>query len=208
MNSNKIIDILAKTVSGISFPILMPTYAVIMVFTCTYLWFMPARPLVTVTLVTLGLTAMLPIIAIYFLHYTGVISDPMLNERRDRTIPYALSAVCYGALAVYLNAINAPLWMVTYTIGAALLVLVMLPINLRWKISGHAAGAGGLTALSIFIVYMGYCRFEGLTLPCCIIALAGCVGTARLLLNRHTLSQVAAGFILGFVTLYLSLIIA
>lgn len=204
---NDYLKIIARAISGVTFPILMPTYAIIMVFTCTYLWFMPARPLITVTLVTIGLTAMLPIIVIYFLNYTGVITDPLLNNSRDRTIPYGVSAVCYGGLALYLNAINAPVWMVTYTVGAAILVLIMLGINLRWKISGHAAGMGGLTALAIFIVYMGYCRFQGFVLPSLVIVAAGCVGTSRLVLERHTLAQVVAGFALGFVVLYLSMIL-
>lgn len=204
---NDYLRTISKALSGISFPILMPTYAIIMVFTCTYLWFMPARPLITVTLVTIGLTAMLPIIVIYFLNYTGIITDPLLNNSRDRTIPYGVSALCYGALALYLNAINAPVWMVAYAVGAAILVIAMLAINLRWKISGHAAGMGGLTALAIFITYMGYCRFQGLTLSTLVIVAAGCVSTSRLLLERHTLAQVAAGFVLGFVILYLSMII-
>ncbi|MDE6449538.1 MAG: hypothetical protein K2L41_05600, partial [Muribaculaceae bacterium] len=82
----KTITLISRIISGLTFPLLMPTYAMLVAFATTFLFFLPGQPILTVSLVTLGITAMLPIIAIYILHHVGIISDPLLNSRRDRTI--------------------------------------------------------------------------------------------------------------------------
>ncbi|MDE6085536.1 MAG: hypothetical protein K2G40_03935, partial [Muribaculaceae bacterium] len=163
--------------------------------------------LVTVLLVTLGVTIMLPVIAIYILPATGRISAPLLNNRHDRTIPFAVTALCYLGLSGYLWKIHAPGWMTAFMLGAAALVGIVLIINSFWKISGHAAGLGGLTALTVFLTYRGF-SLGGLSLPAMIIILSGIVCTCRLLLNRHSLSQVAAGYFLSLVVIYTSLLVA
>lgn len=204
---NKIINIPARIISAIAFPILMPAYAILIAFTQTYLRLLPGNTLITVLLVTIGVTIMLPVIAIYVLHMTGRISDPLLNNRRDRAIPFALSALCYLGLSGYLWKIHAPGWMTAFMLGAAALVGIILIINSFWKISGHAAGMGGLTALTVFLTYRGF-FLGGLTLPVLIVLASGIVCTCRLLLNRHSLSQVAAGYFLSFIVIYTSLLVA
>lgn len=199
---------ISRLISGLTFPLLMPTYAILLSFCTTFLWYLPSRPLVTTTLVIFGITAMVPIIAIYFLHAAGIISDPMLNNRRDRTIPYAITTACYLGAAAYLHAIHAPIWMTAYAIGAAVLVIIIMCINLRWKISGHAAGMGGLTALAAYVTYRGYCIVPSMWLPAVMVILSGIVCTARLLLGRHTLTQVAAGYALAFAGIYISMFLS
>ncbi len=186
----------------------MPTYAILVAFSATFLYFIPGQPVLTVSLVTLGVTMMLPIIVIYFLHHIGIISDPLLNNRRDRTIPFIATILCYIGLGAYLWKINAPAWMTAFMMGGAALLAIILFINLVWKISGHAAGMGGLTALSVYIVYKGYCIVPGLWLPCAMITVSGIVCSARLLLDRHTLGQVAAGYAIAFTVIYISMLLS
>lgn len=204
----KTITLISRIISGLTFPLLMPTYAMLVAFATTFLLFLPGQPILTVSLVTLGITAMLPIIAIYFLHHVGIISDPLLNSRRDRTIPYIVTILSYIGSGAYLWKISAPAWMTAFMMGAAALLAIILFINLVWKISGHAAGMGGLTALSVFLVYKGYCILPSLWLPCSIIVISGIVCSARLLLGRHTLGQVAAGYALAFSVIYLSMLMS
>ena len=90
---DKIINISARVLSALAFPILMPAYAILLAFTQTYLRLLPGNTLITVLLVTIGVTIMIPVIAIYVLHTTGRITDPLLNNRQDRTIPFALTAL-------------------------------------------------------------------------------------------------------------------
>jgi len=205
---DKIITTASRVISGFTFPLLMPTYAMLVAFTTTFLYFLPGQPLLTISLVTLGITVMLPIIAIYILHTLGFVSDPLLNDRNDRTMPFIVTTLCYIGLAVYLWRIHAPQWMTAFMVGAAALIVMILFINLVWKISGHAAGMGGLTALSIFLVYKGYSIVPGVWLPCMTIILSGFVCTARMLLGRHTLGQVATGYLLALIVIYLSMLLS
>lgn len=208
MIMDKTINIVSRIVSGLSYPLLMPTYAMIMVFTASFLSYLPGRPVVTVSLVTFGATVMLPVIAIYVLHITGIISDPLLNNRRDRTIPYIAATVSYIAIAGYLWHIGAPAWMVAFMLGAMAVIAILTCINLVWKISGHAAGMAGLTALAVFLSYRGYSVGTGLWLPSAMVVFSGIVCTARLLLGRHSLLQVTAGYFLSFIIVYLSMLLA
>lgn len=205
---DKVITQISKVLSGLTFPLLMPTYAILVAFSTTFLFFLPGQPILTVSLVTLGVTAMMPIIAIYLLHHIGIVSDPLLNNRRDRTIPFIVTILCYIGLGAYLWKISAPTWMTSFMMGGAALLAIILFINLVWKISGHAAGMGGLTALSVYLVYKGFCIVPGLWLPCTVIIISGIVCSARLLLGRHTLGQVAAGYFLAFAVLYISMLLS
>lgn len=205
---DKTLTITSRVISGLTFPLLMPTYAMLLAFTTTFLSFLPNRPILTVSLITFGVTVMLPIIAIYVMHVIGTITDPLLNNRRDRTLPFVFTMLTYLGLSVYLWKIHAPHWMTAFMVGAAALIIVILFINLVWKISGHAAGMGGLTALTVFIVYKGYSIVPGPWLPCALVTLSGIVCTSRLLLGRHTLGQVAAGYALAFTVIYLSMLLS
>ncbi|MCM1449452.1 MAG: hypothetical protein NC082_03850 [Clostridiales bacterium] len=204
----KILEIILSLISGLTFPLLMPTYAMLLVFSVTFLKFLPGRSMLYVDLVTFAATVMIPIITIYIFNVQGKIKDVLLNERSDRTIPYIVTTLSYVAIALYLWHYGAPAWMIAFMVGAAIVLGAMLFINMRWKISGHAAGMGGLTALVLFIVYKGYCTIPGVTLPCIIVLLSGLVCTCRLLLGRHNLSQVIAGYFLSLGVIYGSMMVS
>lgn len=186
----------------------MPTYAILLSFKATVLNYLPGNPVIPITIVTFGITVAIPVIAIYLLNLFKVIGDPLLNERRDRTYPFLVTIASYAGLGFYLSHLHAPVWLSAFSFGAAALLLIMAIINLKWKISGHAAGMGGLTALSVYLVYKGYCLMPGTLLPSLIVTASGIVCTARLLLRRHTLAQVAAGYFLAIAVLYAILTVA
>ena len=204
---DRFIQLACRVISAISYPLLMPTYAIIIAFCTTLLHYLPGHPVYPIAITTLGITAALPITFIYMLNILKIISDPMLNDRKERTLPLIFTMLSYCFLGWYLSHIHAPAWLPAFAFGAAVLILIMTFINLKWKISGHAAGMGGLTALSIFLVYRGYCLVPGTLLPCTMVIISGIVASARLLLGRHTLGQVAAGYLLAVAILYTAMLI-
>lgn len=197
---------MAKAVSAATFPLLMPLYAVIMTFTLSYMRLYGSHILVMVTLAVFFLTAVLPAGFICLLYRRGRIAHPALNNREDRLAPFIFTILSYLATAYYLGYIHAPWWMSHFMVGAAAALAVAAVITLRWKISGHALGMGGLTALALFLQSRGLLltsRPE--LLPLTVIGLSGLVGTSRLLLGRHTLLQLLAGYALGLAALTLTL---
>ena len=91
------------------------------------------------------------------------------------------------------------MWFTMFMAGASLACLVDFVVSLWWKISAHATGIGGLVALVYQLHVQGLSAFDMFWLLCFTILLAGALGTSRLILKRHTLPQVLAGFACGYV---------
>lgn len=95
-----------------------------------------------------GLYALLVIFApvLYILRKVrvGEITDFHMRERGQRIGPMAVMTVCstlnWGTMWVG----NAPPALTIFAAGAAIQSALFLSITLRWKISGHGAGAAGL----------------------------------------------------------------
>ena len=86
-----------------------------------------------------------------------------------------------------------------FMIGATLLLIITLVINLFWKISSHmvAMGAvmGAVTGISLLLA------INLKLLIIMIILVSGLVAYSRLKLNAHFPVQVYAGFMLGVVVM-------
>lgn len=206
--SEKIADTAAGIISIVTSPLLMPTYGVVMALWSTYLKFAPAGTRLIVLIVTFFATTVIPAMVILILSKIGVVKSVSLNERTDRPYVYAAAAMSYLAVTFYLTKVNSPQWLWMFMLSGAVIAVVTMVVNFRWKISGHATGIGALTALSFFLCFRNYNAhnnewlFVGMTL------LAGAVMTSRLILKRHTLGQVIAGFANGALWVSLSQLIA
>ncbi len=76
-------------------------------------------------------------------------------------------------------------------------VILASLINIRWKISLHMIGIGGLLGLLSALAYLYGLHINWILMTT--ILLAGIIGTARLYLNEHNPSQVYSGFMMGYV---------
>lgn len=195
----KALDIIAKILSRIFSPLLMPTYGIIISFTATYMALssIPTGIKILVSAIVFALTALLPALVIFVLWRTKKIQDAGLNDRRERILPLAASVLCYIAALVYLFSIHSPWWIWGFMSAATAAVIVTAIVSTKWKISGHATGMGGLTAF-VFMLYSNHFMvYHSPALLFATILAAGAVCTSRLILGKHTLSQVAAGFANG-----------
>lgn len=194
----------ARAFSNIFSPLLMATYGVALAMTLSFLCLIPLDIRLTVIAETFLVTAAIPIIAIFLLYKFHVITDPKLNDRTDRTWPYIIEIACFLGLAVYFYFIKAPLWLSLFLMGGAVALIILTIINRWWKISGHATGMGALCGMVFYLMVSGNSLYN-LQWPFIFVCLlAGCVCTSRLILERHTLGQVAAGFITGFTCVFLA----
>lgn len=194
----KFINGVASALSIIFSPLLMATYGVALAMVLSFLCFIPTATKLTVILETFLATTAIPVIGIFILSRLKVISDPKLNERRDRTFPYLIETACFIGLAVYLNHINAPAWLSLFLIGGAVALVVLTVVNRWWKISGHATGMGGLCALVFYLMLSGNSIYDLQWEFLVAVLLAGLVCSSRVILGRHTLGQVTSGFFNGF----------
>ncbi|MBR1550878.1 MAG: hypothetical protein IJ632_00990 [Muribaculaceae bacterium] len=196
---NKFITGLARFLSAAMSPLLMPTYGVFLVLWTSILCLLPTGTRVTVMVMVMGITCVLPVVFISVLHHLKLISDKRLINRRERIIPYAFAVLCYVGATFYIDRVHSPMWFTMFMAGASLACLVDFVVSLWWKISAHATGISGLVALLYQLHVQGLSAFDMFWLLCFTILLAGALGTSRLILKRHTLPQVLAGFACGYV---------
>lgn len=202
-STDRILYIASRTVSFAFCPLLVPTYGILLAFCLSFLVILPVRTMVVVTLTTLFITGIVPFTFILFMWRKKRVGDPSLKQRRERFWPYIVTVICYLICMVYLIVLKAPVWLWGFMLGASVSLMLVSVINLRWKISAHTTAMGGLLAMLFRIVVSGYTPLPIEGWMTVAILLTGMVGTARLLLQRHTLLQVLAGLLVGFVPVYL-----
>lgn len=153
-------------------------------------------------------TFLIPSLLTYALYLMGYVQSIRLEARKDRFLPMLLTIIVYAVFThlveTRLQAIGVlPLLLLK---AVTLSIFITLLITLFWKISAHSVGVGGvvalLLALSLFfqdekILYMGMLSW----------ALAGALISARLYLKAHTIEQTIAGFCLGFLVIFLTLVL-
>lgn len=197
----------SAVVSDTLSPLLVPTYAYMIMMWCTQMVNLPERlRLMTMAVVAL-LTGVLPMAFIHLLKRTGHVSNNAITNRAQRFVPFMFALICYGLTAGYLAYLHAPKWMPAFYLGGGLAVLIAIPVTLRTKISAHCTSISGLLGLVLWLAFHGWLVVQPTLLLGTVIVLTGAVGTARLTLRRHTLGQVVAGTALGatcvFVTMWL-----
>ena len=202
---NRMIAGVANFLSTVLSPLLMPTYGVFLVLWVSVLCLLPYGTRVAVLLICMGITCILPLIFLSVLRHFKLVKNLHVDIREQRFIPYLFTVLCYAVAAYYLYYCHSPQWFVMFMVGSAITVLLMALINLKWKISAHMAGIGGVVALLYQLHVQGLSAFDLLWLLCFVIIVAGALGSARLALRRHNLWQVLAGAVLGFLCVSLTM---
>lgn len=193
---------LARFLSSILSPLLMPTYGIFLVLWVSILCYLPTGTRLVVLLVVFGITCILPMIVIAVLHNLKLIDDKRLIDKKERTFPYLATILCYLGAGLYLTNIHMQQWAVVFVWGGAVACTVSLIVNFWWKTSAHMAGIGGVLAFLVRLRMDGLSAFNIYWIVCGIIILAGALGTARIYMGRHTFWQVIAGFFNGYICVY------
>lgn len=190
----------AKVVSVILHPLVMPTLGALCYFSLfpTIAQFPEPDIYWRIMVALVSLTLVLPLLCVLIMMRVGKVSTMFIEDQRERNWPLALTAIIYGGAAYLLRTRMVPAFLQLFILGAIAAMIIAMLVNLRWKISLHMIGIGGLCG-GLTILY--YYTQEGDPLYLALaFLLAGVLGTARLLLNAHTPLQILAGFVLGFGT--------
>ncbi|MFA7492889.1 MAG: hypothetical protein WCZ43_05165 [Proteiniphilum sp.] len=188
---------IAHLISTIFQPLLMPIYGVMLLFVYTYFGVTYIQQFWLIITPVALFSFAIPAVLIFILYKTGVISDLSLKVRHERIYPYMITLVSYSVMIFFYYRMRMPAWFLMIMVSSVAIMLVAILVTLKWKISAHMFGIGGLIggamSVSYFVEHSNpYFMFMGLFI------IAGLVGTSRLILKRHTLAQVIAGFLLGF----------
>lgn len=185
----------ARIMSMIFTPFYLPIVGLIALFIFSYMSLLPMiYKLVMLAMVYL-LTVVAPSLLIHLYRLCQGWTSHELGRKERRLVPYIISIVCYFACFFWMEYRNTPRVISIIVVVALTIQMVCTLINIWWKISTHTAAiggvAGGLVSYSIAF------SFNPLWWLCFVLILAGAVGTARMILRQHSLSQVVGGFLVG-----------
>ena len=188
---------LAKIISALFHPLLVPTYALLLLInlqTHSIIALPEDFRYIIVAFVFLS-TFVLPSIIIYILLKIGKIKSLEMQSQQERILPMLIITVAFYGTYYLLKQSAVTGLMSLFMVGATMLVLITLIINYITKISLHMTEWGGL-----FGTFLGFAisfNYNLMSLLFLIIFLIGIVATARLKLNAHTPLQIYLGFIVG-----------
>lgn len=192
---------LAKTASFLFHPLLMPTFGFLLLMnTGFYFALISYEAKKFILLIVIMSTFLLPLISMSFLVFSSRFKIN-LDKSSDRVLPLLSTAVFYYLGYYFLGKIPIyPVYRIVL-ISSVLTIAILLIISVKWKISAHLAGIGGL--IGAFLALSLRMNINSSLLLSSLIFVAGIVGTARIVLEKHTPIQVYAGFFLGFAVNYL-----
>ena len=189
---------LSRFISVVFHPLMMPFLATCILFnTGNYLSYTVSEGLQRFLYVIIFLcTYLLPATIAWMMRQRGWIKSMEMEDRRERHIPFLMTFTCYLGGVYLLNQLPVSrLFGLTLT-GASLAILLGFLINLRWKISIHMIGIGGV--MGLFSGFGRYFHLSSSTALVGLAVLAGIIGSARLQARAHTSAQVYMGFLTGF----------
>ena len=187
----------ARVISAIFTPFSIPFLAFLILFLFSYLRIMPIQYKLIVLGVVYCFTILMPTLTIFLFRKINGFSPEDLGERKRRFMPFLLTITSYVFCLVMMHRLNIPWYMTGIILAALIMMVICIVVNLKWKLSEHMAGVGAIVGgLISFSALFGYNPVWWL---CLFILIAGVLGTARIILQHHTLGEVLVGFAVGLI---------
>lgn len=189
----------AKFFSYVFHPLIIPTLGMIIIFNSnSYVNFAIPFELKKAVVILVGLsTFVIPTLFTLFLQNRGYIKTIEMETTKERVIPYGFTVIFYFFTIYMMIKAPIPPIIFNFMIGALVSVILAFVVNLKWKISAHMIGIGGLVGALIatsFLLNVNLISYITLS-----IFVAGLVASSRLILNAHSPNQLIVGFLIGMI---------
>lgn len=186
---------IAKFISILFRPVYYPLLCCTILFTFTPLAMLPVK----YKLIELGamfvFTIAMPMLLTRLYIKCRHIEVADMRKRENRIIPYCIFIVCYTVYLYLMHNANATYLQISVVIVALFIQIICTVVSFWWKVSVHAAGAGAI--ISAIAAYGAIFQFNPLFWMSIAIIVAGLVGTSRMILRQHSLSQIIIGVCIG-----------
>lgn len=215
---------LAHTVSVIFHPLSVLTYTLVFLLSANPYVFGVSRIVekMDLILIVFSTTFLLPALATFLMVRLKLADDLQLQERMQRVGPYIAAGVLYSWMTKnLLENTDIPPLFAAISLGCTLSIFAAFVVNVQFKISLHAIGSAGMTAIFIILHLhypyaritldlqeLGTLQISLLTMVFIAVIIAGLTGTSRLILGVHQPREVYWGYVLGMIMPFLALPIA
>ena len=178
-------------------PFYFSVIAFVALFLFSYLNLLPLEYKLIIVAIVYVFTVLLPRLAIFLYRRLNGWTRRQLGHKEKRLVPYILSILCYAALLYLMERMHLPRFTMSIIAGALSIQVICSVVNSWIKVSTHSAAAGGVIG-----ALMGFAHiflFDPTGWLCVSIILAGAVGSARLILRQHTLTEIGLGTLIGII---------
>lgn len=191
----KNIILAARIMSMVFTPFYLPLIGLIVLFIFSYMSLLPMAYKLPLLLVVYLFTVVAPSLLIHSYRMVQGWTSHEMGWKERRIVPYIISILCYFGCFFWMEYRNTPRVISIILVVALAIQMACALINVWWKISTHTAAIGGVAGS--LVSYSIAFSFNPLWWLCLVLLLAGAVGTARMILRQHSLSQVVGGFMVG-----------
>lgn len=198
---------LAKIFSVLFHPLLMTSLGLFILFNSGTALAVVQPEVKRISMIVVFLfTCVFPLGMIIMLYLSKMIQDLEISVRQDRVLPLALTIVLL--LFTFFVMRGIPQLMSghsAFLLSPAVGVFFILLINRFMKASMHMLGLGSV--LGMMLIIMVFFRAQLQVIFVLLILITGITGTARLILEKHTYRELLTGFLTGFFTTAVLMII-
>ena len=188
---------LAQIISILFHPYFLTIYGLIILYhSGLYISFLPEKLKRWILLIVILNTALIPISFTPFYLRVGLIKNIRMEHPRERIVPLLVHTLLFYITYYILTRFRIPSPLTTYILIGAIVSFFALVITWKWKVSLHMMGIGALTGALLAVAFRYGTNIIGFIETA--IVVSGLLGFSRLRNDDHDGSQVAAGFILGF----------
>lgn len=189
-------DRLAQLVSVLFHPLLMPVYGLLIIFTCPALYgYLPFQVKKIILFIVIINNVLIPLMMITYFRFRNLISTWTIGNRKERILPLVTTTMFYAFTVYLIYRFHIPLFIKSFIICSAALVLAVTIITFWFRISLHATACGAITALVMILSFRMQISLTWMLIV--VILVSGLVMSSRLWLKAHTPSEIWAGFLLG-----------
>jgi hypothetical protein len=205
-NAADIQDTLSRIVTLMFHPLLMPLYALCIIFFApTLMFYLPGKVKKILFLVVLINNVAFPLAMLPFLKFRSLISSWTMDERSERTLPLLFMSILYSITSILMFRFQIPVLLKSFAFATSILSLTLTVLNFWYKISLHAAGAGALTAVVLILTVKMHTSLTWYLIA--VLILSGFILSGRLRLNIHNPVQVWTGYFTGLSVLTASMLL-
>ncbi len=186
-------------------PFYLPVMGILAIFFFSYLSMFPWQFKVSLVVMVYLFTVFIPTVLIHLYRQYQGWTLLQLGQKERRMVPYAISILCYFSCFYLMNLLHLPHLITSILIVALVIQMLCAVINVWWKISTHTAAIGGV--LGALLAFSFMLNFNSVWWLCFVVIASGIVGSSRIILRQHTLTQVTAGFFLGIISAFFTIIL-
>jgi hypothetical protein len=188
---------IAKGLSILFHPLLLPTYATLLIVLANPYWFGSFKNgIFMIAGIVMLQTFLFPVITVLLMKALNFIDDLHIRDQKQRFIPFIAIMVYYIWTFMVLRSQQFPsviLWMM---LGSCIAITFAFIANILLKISLHTLGMGCLVSVAIKCILISFSNMMPILFA--IIILAGVIGSVRLFLKEHEPQEIYLGYMVGF----------